>query len=191
MQNRSTGAAKMKLYWKTPSIFEKEKLVKESEETRNVYLPAGSNWVDFWTGKTHLGGQKNVADAPISKIPLFVKGGSIIPMGPFIQYAEEKKADPIELRIYPGADAEFTLYEDENDNYNYEKGVYATIPFYWDDGEQELTIGDRKGVFPGMLEERNFQIFLVKEGHGTGVEITENPDKVILYKGKKLTIKFK
>ncbi len=191
MQNRSTGAAKMKLYWKTPEIFKKEETVEERKKTRDIYLPAGSSWVDFWTGKTHLGGQKIIADAPISKIPLFVKGGSIIPMGPFIQYAEEKKADPIELRIYPGADAEFTLYEDENDNYNYEKGVYATIPFYWDDGEQELTIGDRKGVFPGMLEERNFQIFLVKEGHGTGVEITENPDKVILYKGKKLTIKFK
>ncbi len=191
MQNRSTGAAKMKLYWKTPSIFEKEKLVKESEETRNVYLPAGSNWVDFWTGKTHLGGQKNVADAPISKIPLFVKGGSILPMGPFIQYADEKEADPIELRIYPGGDASFTLYEDENDNYNYEKGIYATITFYWNDKKRELTIGDRKGSFPGMLDKRTFEIVLVKEWHGIGIEITENPDKVILYKGKKLTIKFK
>ncbi len=189
MQNRSTGAAKMKLYWKTPSIFKKEQTVEEREKIRNVYLPAGSSWVDFWTGKTHLGGQKIVADAPVSKIPLFVKGGSIIPMGPFIQYADEKEADSIEFRIYPGADSKFTLYEDENDNYNYEKGIYATITFYWNDEKQELTIGDRKGSFPGMLEKRTFEIVLVKEGHGTGIEITKNPDKVILYKGKKLTVK--
>ncbi|MBN1694779.1 DUF5110 domain-containing protein [candidate division WOR-3 bacterium] len=189
MQNYSTGAAKMKLYWKTPSIFKKEQTVEERAETRDVYLPAGSNWVDFWTGKACSGGKTIVADAPVSKIPLFIKGGSIIPMGPFIQYATEKEADPIELRIYPGADAKFKLYEDENDNYNYEKGIYATISFYWNDKKQELTIGDRKGSFPGMLEERTFKIVLVKHEHGTGIEITENPDKIILYKGKKLTVK--
>jgi len=191
MQNRSTGAAKMKLYWKTPSIFEKEETVEERKKARAVYLPTGHSWVDFWTGKTHLGGQTIVADAPIDKIPLLVKKGSIIPMGPFIQYSTEKEADPIELRIYMGADAEFTLYEDENDNYNYEKGIYAIIPFYWNDKKQELTIDNRKGSFPGMLTKRNFQIVLVKERHGTGVEITENPDKVILYEGEKLTVKFK
>jgi alpha-D-xyloside xylohydrolase len=191
MQNRSTGAAKMKLYWKTPDIFEKEESVEDRKKTRNVYLPAGSNWVDFWTGKTHSGGQTIVADAPTDKIPLFVKEGSIIPMGPFIQYAEEKEADPIELRIYPGNDASFTLYEDENDNYNYEKGIYATIACSWDDAKKELTIDDRKGSFPGMLTKRHFKIVLVKERHGTGEEITRNPDKVVLYDGEKLSIKFK
>jgi len=189
MQNYSTGAAKMKLYWKTPAIFGKEKTVEEREETRDVYLPAGSGWVDFWTGIKLRGGQTIAADAPTSKIPLFVKEGSIIPLGPFVQYSTEKEADPIELRIYTGADAKFTLYEDENDNYNYEKGIYATITFYWNDKKQELTIGDRKGSFPGMLDKRTFIGVLVKERHGIGIEITENPDKVILYKGKKLTIK--
>jgi alpha-D-xyloside xylohydrolase len=120
-----------------------------------------------------------------------IKEGSIIPMGPFIQYSTEKEADPIELRIYPGADASFTLYEDENDNYNYEKGLYATIAFSWDDAEQELTIDERKGSFPGMLMERNFQIVIVDEKHGTGIEITKSPDKVVLYEGEKLTVKFK
>jgi alpha-D-xyloside xylohydrolase len=191
MQNRSTGAAKMKLYWKTPGIFKKEKTVEERKKIRNVYLPAGSNWVDFWTGKTLFGGYKIVADAPISKIPLFIKEGSIIPMGPFIQYADEKEADPIELRIYPGDDAKFILYEDENDNYNYEKGIYATISFHWDDTKQELTIGGRKGSFPGMLEKRTLKIVLVRDSHGNGIEVTKDPDKVILYEGKKLTVKFK
>jgi len=125
MENRSTGAAKMQLYWKTPAIFAKEKTVEKRERTRRVYLPKGPQWVNFWTGKTISGGQTIVADARIDKIPLLVKAGSIIPLGPFIQYSTEKQADPIELRIYPGADGSFTLYEDENDNYNYEKGMYA------------------------------------------------------------------
>jgi alpha-D-xyloside xylohydrolase len=179
----------MKLYWKTPGIFKKEKIVEEREKTRGVYLPAGSNWLDFWTGKKYSGGRTITADAPVSKIPLLIKEGSIIPMGPFIQYSTEKNPDPIEIRIYPGADAKFILYEDENDNYNYEKGVYSTISFYWDDDKQELSIGDRKGSFPGMLEKRTFKIIFVKQEHGIGVEITENPDKTIQYEGKKLTIK--
>jgi alpha-D-xyloside xylohydrolase len=189
MQNYSTGAAKMKLYWKTPAILKKEGTAKKREKTRDIYLPAGSNWLDFWTGKKYSGGRTITADAPVSKIPLLIKEGSIIPMGPFVQYSDEKKPDSIEIRIYPGADAKFILYEDENDNYNYEKGVYSTIPFYWDDDKQELSIGDRKGSFPGMLEKRTFKIIFVKQEHGIGVEITENPDKTIQYEGKKLTIK--
>jgi alpha-D-xyloside xylohydrolase len=129
-------------------------------------------------------------DAPIDIIPLLIKGGSIIPMGPFLQYSTEKPADPIELRIYPGADGNFTLYEDENDNYNYEKGIYATIDFAWDDEERKLTIGARKGEFPGMLKERTIQIILVGEGHGTGIGITENPEKIIVYSGEEQTVKF-
>jgi alpha-D-xyloside xylohydrolase len=105
-------------------------------------------------------------------------------MGPFIQYAAEKPDDPIELRIYPGANGSFTLYEDENDNYNYEKGVHATIAFHWDDASRRLTIDDRKGSFPGMLKERSFNIIIVGTDHGTGVATTGNPDKVILYQGE-------
>src|ERR1019366_1951100 len=108
-----------------------------------------------------------------------VKSGSIIPLGPFIQYAAEKPADPIELRIFPGADGSFTLYEDENDNYNYEKGAYATIGFHWNDAKRELTIDARKGDFPGMLKSRSFHVVLVGKGHGTGVEVTGNPDRTI------------
>jgi alpha-D-xyloside xylohydrolase len=109
-------------------------------------------------------------------------------MGPFVQYATEKPADPIELRIYPGADGSFTLYEDEIDNYNYEKGVHATIAFHWDDANRRLTVDDRKGSFPGMLKERSFNIVIVGTNHGTGVETTGNPDKVILYHGERQTV---
>ncbi len=188
-ENSSTGAARMQLFWKTPEIFEKELTVEEKEKSRNVYLPADTKWIDFWTGKSFNGGQTIVSEAPIDKVPLFVKAGSIIPTGPFVQYATEKPADPIELRIYPGADGSFTLYEDENDNYNYEKGIYSTIEFTWDDANKQLTIGERSGDFPGMLKERSIQVVIVKKDHGTGIDICEIPDKVIHYVGDKYDIK--
>ncbi len=189
-ENRSTGAAKVKLYWKTPDIFEREAGEEEKEKTRSVYLPARHQWVDFWTGKTAEGGQTIYADAPVDKIPLLVRAGSIIPMGPFIQYSTEKPADPVELRIYPGADAVFTLYEDENDNYNYEKGIYATIDFEWDDIHRQLTVHKRKGKYPGMLEKRQFNLVIVKENHGTGVAITKEPDRIITYNGDEQVVGF-
>ncbi|NOR34226.1 MAG: DUF5110 domain-containing protein, partial [Bacteroidales bacterium] len=145
-------------------------------------------WVDFWTGRSVKGGQWITVDAPIDRIPLYVKAGSILPMGPFIQYSDEKPADPIQLRIYTGADAEFELYEDENDSYNYEKGVYSTIKFAWNEEEQKLTIGKREGEFPGMIEERTFQVIRVSEDHGCGVEIIAQPDQEIKYNGEEIKI---
>lgn len=190
MQNRSTGAAKMILNWKTPEMFVKEKTIEPRPQTRSVYLPAETAWIDFWSGVSWSGGQTITCDAPIDKIPLLIKAGSVIPMGPFLQYSTEKPADPLQLRIYPGADGSFTLYEDENDNYNYEKGVYATISFKWDNARHELTIGERSGSFSGMLTERQIQIILVAPEHGTGVDITAQPDKIITYTGKPQTIQF-
>jgi alpha-D-xyloside xylohydrolase len=187
-ENNSTGAAKMRLFWKTPAIFAKEQLKETREKRREVYLPAQHKWYDFWTGKNFQGGKATKADAPIDKIPLFVKAGSIIPMGPFLQYATEKPANPIELRIYPGADASFTLYEDENDNYNYEKGIYSTVDFKWNDVKGRLTIADCKGEFPGMLKERIINVVLVAQDHGTGLNITDRCDKVINYRGKEVTV---
>jgi alpha-D-xyloside xylohydrolase len=187
-ENNSTGAARMQLFWKTPGIFAKEQVTEAKEKLREVYLPAGVIWYDFWTGKTFEGGRRMKFDAPVDKIPILVKAGSIIPMGPFIQYATEKPADPVELRIYAGADGTFTLYEDENDNYNYEKGIYATLSFAWNDSRQELTISERKGEFPGMLKRRTFKIVRVKEQQGTGVGITEKPDKVVQYDGTQQVI---
>ena len=161
---------------------------KEIKKTRKVYLPKSAGWYDFWTGKLIPGGQTIDAAAPIEIIPLYIKAGSIIPMGPYLQYATEKVSDPIEIRVYTGADAAFVLYEDENDTYNYEQGKYATIAMNWNDKDKTLTISDRKGDFPGMLKDRTFQIVWVTEKNGTGIE----PAKkfiTVKYSGKAVKIK--
>jgi alpha-D-xyloside xylohydrolase len=160
-------------------------------KTRKVYLPAGNKWFNFWTGETLNGGQTVDADAPIDIIPLYVRAGSIIPMGPNIEYATENPAGAIELRIYPGADGEFKFYEDENDNYNYEKGSYSTFNFKWNDKLQQLSITDRMGSFPGMQKKHIFNIVLVKQGHGVNTEITGKADKSLSYIGKALQVKLK
>ena len=156
---------------------------------RLVYLPAsGAPWFNFWTGATSPAGQSVDAAAPVETLPLFVRPGAIIPMGPFLQYSSEKPADPIELRVYRGADGKFTLYEDEGDNYDYEKGKYATIPISWNDSKHTLEIGKRSGEFPGMLKERTFNIVWVSENHGAGIPVTEKPDAVVHYTGKAVKV---
>jgi alpha-D-xyloside xylohydrolase len=155
--------------------------------TRHLYLPK-SKWYDFWTGSEFEGGRAIDSAAPLDRIPLFVRAGSVVPLGPDVQYSTEKPADPIELRVYPGADGDFTIYEDENDNYNYEKGVHATIPFHWDDAKHTLTLGDRQGSFPGMLEKRTFRIELVSHDRGTGIDPTPQADKVVEYSGKQIRV---
>jgi len=158
------------------------------KKTRKVYLPKSADWYDFWTGKLIKGGQTIDAAAPIETIPLYIKAGSILPMGPYLQYATEKVADPIEIRIYPGANAEFILYEDENDTYNYEHGKYSTIVMTWDDASKTLTLKERNGEFPGMLANRTFNLVWVKEKSGTGVEPSK-PAQVVSYSGKEIKIK--
>jgi alpha-D-xyloside xylohydrolase len=158
--------------------------------TQSVYLPAaGAPWYNFWTGATSPAGQRVEAAAPVETLPLFIRPGSIIPMGPFLQYSREKPADPIEFRIYRGADGKFTLYEDEGDSYNYEVGEYSTISFSWNEAGRTLEIGKRSGAFPGMLKERTFNIVWVAEDHGAGIPSTEKPDVVVHYNGKPVVIK--
>lgn len=160
-----------------------------SATKREVYLPKGSNWFDFWTGKTYLGGAQIDAAAPLNSIPLFVKAGAIIPFGPDLQYAMEKKADPLELRIYTGADGSFNLYEDENTNNDYLKGVFSHIPFVWNEANKTLTIGQRKGSFPGMLQNRTINIVFVDSKHGNGELVSNSVDQIIQYTGNAVTIK--
>ena len=145
-------------------------------------------WHDFWTGVAIQGGRSFDAPTTIDRMPLYVRAGSILPLGPDVEYAAEKSADPIELRVYRGANGAFTLYEDENDSYDYEKGAYATIPLSWDDSTNTLTIGDRTGSFPGMLEKRTFRVVFVGENHGIGGGLTETADKTVEYSGKKITV---
>jgi alpha-D-xyloside xylohydrolase len=157
--------------------------------TRSVYLPAsGAPWYNFWTAGTSPAGQRVEAAAPVQTLPLFIRPGSIIPLGPFVQYSSEKPADPIELRIYRGADSKFTLYEDEGDNYKYEKGKYATIPISWNEAKHTLEIGKRTGAFLGMLKERTFNVVWISENHGAGISSTEKPDAVVPYNGKAVKI---
>ncbi|HYG97570.1 MAG TPA: glycoside hydrolase family 31 protein [Terriglobales bacterium] len=159
--------------------------------SRRLYLPRSektTTWYDFWTGTAMDGGKAIDAAAPLERLPLYVRAGSIVPMGPDVQYVAEKPADPIELRVYRGANGEFTLYEDEGDTYNYEKGVHATISMHWDEAKQTLTIGERQGKFPGMLEKRIFRVVFVGENHGVGVGQTAKADKVVEYSGKQVVV---
>ncbi|PYV71617.1 MAG: hypothetical protein DMG97_15610 [Acidobacteria bacterium] len=159
--------------------------------TRHLYLPK-AKWYDFWTGApTDVAAESGkFVDAPatLDRMPLYVRAGSIIPMGPEEEYSNQKPADPIELRVYAGADGDFTLYEDEGDTYNYEKGKYATIPIHWNDASRTLTIGERKGSFQGMLPNRTFNMVFVGQEHGGGAEAAAAPDKVVHYSGKEVSV---
>ncbi len=151
---------------------------------RDVYFPSGATWYDFYTGKPMQGGQKATVAAPYEKMPLYVRSGSIVPMGPDMQWSGEKPADDITLYVYAGDNGEFTLYEDEDLNYNYEKGAYATIPMKWDDAAGTITIGDRNGEFPGMLQSRKFNVVKVDASNPNGTKpVTIN------YDGKAVTEK--
>jgi len=154
--------------------------------SRSVYLPAGT-WYDFWTGSTTTGGSMSTASAPLSQIPLFVRAGSIVPMGPNIQYATQS-ADPLEIRVYKGQNGSFTLYEDGGDTYDYESGQYAQIPFSWNESSQQLTIGARTGSYSGMATSRTFNLVWVGSNHGAGVGVTATPDQVVRYDGSQAVV---
>ena len=150
--------------------WDREEVRGEKPEVRGVdwsetktavkYLPKGATWYDYWTNKQYKGGQQVTIETTIDRVPMFVRAGSILPLGPEMQYVGEKDWSQLELRIYPGADGRFTLYEDEGDNYNYEQGQYSTIDFLWNDRTRMLTIGDRQGSYPGMLQNRMFTVVL-------------------------------
>ncbi len=154
-----------------------EKLDWTTTKTAIKYLPKGTEWYDFWTGKQYKGGQNVTIETAFDRVPMFVRAGSIVPMGPEMQYVGEKSWDNLELRVYPGADGQFVLYEDEGDSYNYEKGTYSIINIKWNERARTLTIGARQGTFKGMLQERRFTI-LTPEGK----------QQTITYDGKKQVI---
>ena len=153
----------------------------------NVYLPKSTTWYDFWTGKKFQGGQTITTPSPQYKIPVFVKAGSIVPMGKYLQYASEKAMDTLEIRIYTGANGAFTLYNDEGDNYNYEKGKYTSIPFAWNDQNQTLTVDRQKGAYAGAVKKYVFNIVWVSEEKGIGIDISPRRASVV-YTGNKISI---
>ena len=160
--------------------------------SRNVCLPKQKGWYDFYTGKHYAGGQTIVADAPYDKIPVFVPEGSILPVGPEMEWSDQKKAELIDLYVYAGKDGSYTLYEDEGTNYNYEKGKYAMIDFKYNDAQKTVTIAARKGSFDGMLQKRRFNIVLVSDNNQQGISLAKAPKgKMVKYAGKAVTVKLK
>ncbi|MGD0941931.1 MAG: TIM-barrel domain-containing protein [Terracidiphilus sp.] len=164
-------------------------VLEEHAAERPVYLPSGTTWYDFWTGKVTAGGRQIQAAAPLETIPLDVRAGSIVPLGPVIEYAGQA-TDPIEVRVYPGADGDFTLYEDEGDSYRYAQGAYATIALHWNNASRTLTIGRRTGSYKGMTPGHTFNVVIVGEGHGVGGAVTSAPDKTVTYTGAATVTKF-
>lgn len=147
-------------------------------KTATKYLPKGAAWYDFWTNQRYQGGKSVTLETTFDRVPMFVRAGSILPLGPEMQYVGEKSWDNLELRVYPGADGSFTLYEDEGDSYNYEKGVYTTIAFTWNDRSRTLTIGERQGSFPGMLQTRQFNVVM-----------PDGSQQTVSYDGKKMQVR--
>ena len=160
--------------------------------SRNVYLPKQKGWYDFYTGKHYAGGQTIVADAPYEKIPVFLPEGAILPVGPEMEWSDQKKAELIDLYVYAGKDGEFTIYEDEGTNYNYEKGKYATIDIKYNDAQRTITFGTRKGSFDGMLLKRRFNVVLVGTNREQGVNLAKAPKgKMVKYAGKQVVVSLK
>ena len=149
-----------------------------AERQYEVYLPAGAKWYDYWTDTLFEGGKTIKANAPLAHSPLYIKAGTILPQGPDVQYAQEKKWDNLDITVYPGADATFTLYEDEGDNYNYEKGEYTEITMKWNNKSRTFTILPRKGAYKGMLNSRTFNVTLVS-----------GASKILRYDGRKISVK--
>jgi alpha-D-xyloside xylohydrolase len=159
------------------------------QTAREVYLPATSGWYDFYSGEYFKGGRKFNASAPYERMPVFVKEGSILPFGPDLLYTAEKPADTISLFVYAGKDAAFTIYEDEGNNYDYEKGKSVSIPINYNVANKTLTIDDRKGSFEGMLQQRVFRISIITPYKKKGVDTAPGFDREVIYTGKKLSVK--
>ena len=161
------------------------------QRTRQVYLPKGVGWYDIYKGQYFDGGKEINANAPYERMPVFVKEGSIIPFGPELQYTSEKPADTISLFVYTGRNSSFDLYEDEGTNYNYEKGSFSTMKMVYDEQTKSLTLQNRRGQFPGMLQRRVFNIVWVTKNKMKALDFNQPWDEQIVYEGKQKTIKMK
>jgi alpha-D-xyloside xylohydrolase len=179
----------LRLGWRTPSQLASG--AGKVDDTVETYLPAGADWYDFWTNQRHSGGGLVATAAPLDRFPLFVRAGSIVPMSPVMEYVTEKPDAPYEIRVYPGADAAFTIYEDDNETYAYEKGQRATVELRWNDKARTLSVGKRQGSFPGMVAGRQLRVVLATDSATAGIgEPKADLGQSVRYTGKALTVKF-
>ncbi len=186
---QNNGDASFKLGFLSP---EKLALIrKNTNDSVSTYLPnAVPAWFDFWSGKKYASGRTITQKVPLNQMPLFVKAGTILVLADTMQYSTQKANDIVEVRVYPGANAQFDWYEDENDNYNYENGSYAIIPMSWNHQTKELTINTRIGRYPGMSSSKYLKVVIVGEKKGTGIYESKSIDHLIKYNGEKITLKF-
>jgi alpha-D-xyloside xylohydrolase len=179
----------LRLAWRTPSELSAHAAARLTCVVASTYLPAGADWYDFWTNERFTGGRIASREAPLDIFPLYVRAGSIVPFGPDVQYATEKRDAPYTIRIYPGADAKFTIYEDDNETYAYERGARATYDLVWNDQEKTLKIGARQGAFPTMIAKRDLNIVLIAPGQNAGLQNTTHT-RTITYTGQHAEVKF-
>ena len=179
------NAAHLILEWRPPGL--RDKIVADTKQW-STYLPEGTDWYNFWTGERVAGGQTDSMRAPISRIPVYVPAGTILPLGPDRQYVGTTSADSLELRVYPGADATYTLYDDAGQGQGYTSGDHVQIPLSWDESAGTLTIGARNGSYPGMLEKRTFRVVMVGPERGTGLSPPRKPDAAVTYRGEEVTV---
>lgn len=180
----------LRFAWRTPPQLAAAAAAPKAAPSQPTLLPAGCDWYDFWSNDRASGGGPATMDCPLDRFPLYVRAGSIVPLSPVMQYATECPAAPYEIRIYPGADARFTLHEDDNETYAYEQGAFADMELEWHDAARKLVVGARQGAFPGLVPERELRIVLVRPGHGAGVDECAEPDRVIRYRGERVEVEF-
>lgn len=180
---QGSAGRKLRLGWRTPSQrLELAQSQKKLDNVADTYLPAGAEWYDFWTNERFTGGQSVRKNVTLDTVPLYVRAGSIVTMGPAVQYATEQSDAPYEIRVYPGADARFTVYEDDSETYNYERGEYATYEISWNDATRRLVVGPRKGSFPGMTRTRTLKVVLATP------DSKASATKSIVYDGRRVEV---
>lgn len=157
--------------------------------SRQVYLPKGALWYDFYSGEKLSGGQRITAEAPYERMPIYVKAGSIVPTGPAVQYVYEKPAAPLTLNIYTGADGFYELYEDDGKTYDYENGAFSRIPLHYSDKSGTLTIGDRTGFFNGMVRNREFHIRWIHGPRENAADFSAKADMAVRYNGTAIRVR--
>ncbi|GAA0311827.1 hypothetical protein GCM10009087_22430 [Sphingomonas oligophenolica] len=183
------GGRVFRFVWRTPAELKRDAAVMNAPRdlTMRTYLPAGTDWYDFWTNQRYRGGDTVARETPLDIVPLYVRAGAIVPMGPVVQYATEQPAAPYEIRIYPGADGKFTLYEDDNETYAYERGQSARYDLSWNDATRTLTVGPRRGSFPAMVKRRTLDISVVNPaGMGSAAPAV----RTIAYDGRAMVVRF-